>query len=1014
MYKLRQIKKHIVSLIVALLFFTMIAPVLAQTNNADETVIDRVSLVTQQISLLKNRLSQAQLELNKLQKNNDQISQMALNRASKNIVDKASLDISVAKSNLDSLNIELADSQQNSNWLEKNIQEIENQLNVLGVFRLKLAPNETAHINEYRADLTYQRKLLQLEKIRTKYLQEILDIANTILSLKKEKYNQINALLKSRKMVHVKQQQVKDELAYQEQQNKWLGQLNVLYARLAKVDPAKSKSDYAAIERDIFYANESANYAYVQSLIARYKDQIQQMKLTVLKSNSISLLNEIGNQVQTVAKQISRLEAVLGSRISVLEQHINFLSTRKSSNKPFQVYIQKLKQLQVQYKASDTALVALNQNLTDFRKTLDQALQSELSSRQGLPIFSLKMLLDLGKEILLLPALTFQVVKSLSTHLINAFQSATMMAWVLFGIIEVILIAVVSFLRKQLSRLLEHKSQWRERLNSQWLSLQCLKRNFIDLAVIGNAIGIMYFLDIPQQNYMFVIYLSLVWLAFKSIMTISRICLIETTHDTTGHDVRLYRRLKWIILIGCIITAFTVFIHQLPLIYELKTLFDRLFLFLLMIVSLLLLRSWDVVPNLILSHIESKHPYLQKSIRLFGILVPILLFGNSVIGLIGFVNLVMTVSWYEGIFLFVLIGYLVLRGLLSDAMEHTSRLMIQYVNNGWLWTEAFLKPIDKVLRITLFLIAWAVLFLLYGWDKQSPIVERLTRLLNYQLSSVVPTITPLSIIELFVVISVFYWTAKWTREFVYRLLFSRTQDMGIRNSIAILSQYCVVVLAVFICLKVLGIDLRALTFVSGMFAFGIGLGLRDLANNFVTGFLLLFERPIRVGDIINVNEVEGEVTHIGSRAVTIRTWDHMELVVPNSEFFSKSFINWTANDNIIRSIVHIKISRFDNPHAIKVIIQNILANHKEILKDPIPVVYLKEINDTVMDFELRYYINIRQVLSRVSVMSSVLLAIWDAFAQHGIKPPYPLHEILLKNDIPTINLSLPPTSTNEN
>src|SRR5690606_26416806 len=123
-------------------------------------------------------------------------------------------------------------------------------------------------------------------------------------------------------------------------------------------------------------------------------------------------------------------------------------------------------------------------------------------------------------------------------------------------------------------------------------------------------------------------------------------------------------------------------------------------------------------------------------------------------------------------------------GLLSDGMEQLSRLLIQYVNNGWLWTEAFLKPLDKILRIALFLLAWVVLFLLYGWDEQSPIVERFTRLLHYQLIKALnTTITPLSVIKLCIVLSVLYWTAKWTREFVYRMLLSRTKDMGIRNSI---------------------------------------------------------------------------------------------------------------------------------------------------------------------------------------------------------------------------------------
>jgi potassium efflux system protein len=299
-----------------------------------------------------------------------------------------------------------------------------------------------------------------------------------------------------------------------------------------------------------------------------------------------------------------------------------------------------------------------------------------------------------------------------------------------------------------------------------------------------------------------------------------------------------------------------------------------------------------------------------------------------------------------------------------------------------------------------------VLFLLYGWDKQSPIVERLTRLLHYQLAHVLnTTITPMSIIELFVVISVFYWTAKWTREFVYRLLLSRTKDMGIRNSIAILSQYSVILLGGFICLRVLGVDLSALAAIAAMFAFGIGLGLRDLANNFACGFLILLERPLCVGDIVNISGIEGEVTHIGSRAVTVRTWDYMELVVPNAEIFNKSFTNWTAKNNTVRSVVHIKVSRYDNPHEVKIIIQNVLAANKDVLKDPEPEVYLKDMSDTLLDVEIRYFVNIRHVKSRTSVVSAVLMTIWDEFAMHGIKPPYPQQEIVLRRGPPRIGWS---------
>ena len=112
-------------------------------------------------------------------------------------------------------------------------------------------------------------------------------------------------------------------------------------------------------------------------------------------------------------------------------------------------------------------------------------------------------------------------------------------------------------------------------------------------------------------------------------MVIARICLIETTHHTAGHDVKLYYRLKWMIIISGSIVALTVFVHQLPLIYELKMLCDQLFLLFLMVFSLLLLRSWHIVPSLILSQMETQHPYLKNSIRLIGILIPLLLTAHS-------------------------------------------------------------------------------------------------------------------------------------------------------------------------------------------------------------------------------------------------------------------------------------------------------------------------------------------------------------------------------------------------
>ena len=136
----------------------------------------------------------------------------------------------------------------------------------------------------------------------------------------------------------------------------------------------------------------------------------------------------------------------------------------------------------------------------------------------------------------------------------------------------------------------------------------------------------------------------------------ARLCLVETVHDRDGHDVRLYYRLKWSFIVGGVITALTVFIHQLPLIFEVKDLFDRLFLLFLSIVSVFLLRSWEVLPGLVLPHIDARHTYVKRVVRLLGALVPLILLVNSAIGLFGFVNFVLTISWYESIFLIIMVA----------------------------------------------------------------------------------------------------------------------------------------------------------------------------------------------------------------------------------------------------------------------------------------------------------------------------------------------------------------------
>lgn len=976
----------------------------ARAETADELAshdvnLDKKKVVAQQIELTKNRYAQAQVELANLQVQLDKHAFLtSAEHVNKQWLDWARVDIDSAKSNLDGIEIELTESQHSVSLIEKNIQELEEQINALNIFGLKIIRNTEPDLKGLQTHLAFQKTLLELEKSHLNYLQKLQKTADKILQLYDAEYMRIEALLKSRTMMQLKERQAKSEIDYQQQQSVWLQQLNKLYAELAAAGRAHvSKRTYSNLEDQIFYANENVNFIYLQMLVARYQDELQQLDSSISRSTSRTLLNKVSDQAVALLKQFERVNNLLTARIAILEKRKQFLA---QDNLKDPTYLTNLTALENQYKTALINVDALNKTLVHIQVVLDKAMKQELSARQGFLGFGAKTWLDLCSQFLLVPSLTLQIVKNLAQLVAASFDAASAVWWGSLLAFEIAWLGLfyifMRFFEKILLGMPDHALG---HISLKWLSLKLIHRHLIDIAVLGNIFWFFVYCDIPFQNFGFIIYVGLVWLVFKAAITIARLCLVETVHDSAGHDVRLYHRLKWTLLVGGAVTMLTVFLYQLPLL-EMQNLFYRLFLLFLVIVSLFLLRARQVFLNLILLHIDEHRTYFRRVVRLLTVLVPLVLLVNSIIGFFGFINFVLSVYWYEGIFLIVLAVYLLIRGFLGDLMEYLSYLLIRHVTNGWLWTEAFLKPIDKILRILLFLSAWVGLFFLFGWDKQPVIVANLNKFLHYHVVDFLSTsITPLSLLELVIIISLLYWTARWTREFVYRFLLSRTKDLGVRNSIAILSQYTMILIVILIGLRVLGIDIRALTFIATAFAFGVGLGLRDLANNFACGFLLLFERPLRVGDTVSVNGIEGDVMHIGGRAVTIRTWDHMELVVPNAEVFSKTFINWTAKDYIVRSVVTVNVNRQDDPHAIQALIYQVLADHKDVLSDPAPEVFLKELAGDLIEFEVRYYVNLRQVKSRIAARSDVLMTLWDAFKQHGIQPPYH-HQVYIESNNP--------------
>jgi potassium efflux system protein len=168
-----------------------------------------------------------------------------------------------------------------------------------------------------------------------------------------------------------------------------------------------------------------------------------------------------------------------------------------------------------------------------------------------------------------------------------------------------------------------------------------------------------------------------------------------------------------------------------------------------------------------------------------------------------------------------------------------------------------------------------------------------------------------------------------------------------------------------------------------------------MAKNFISGLLLLIERPLRSGDTVQIGTQVGEVTHIGIRSLTVQTWDNMEVIIPNSDVISNAFTNWTHSDNVVRTVLMIG-ARYDaDPHLVKRVISRVLENHTDVLSDPEWLVLFWEFGESAVTFRVQYFTDFFKS-NILEVRNEVLFGVWDGFKEAGIGIPYPQRDLHIK------------------
>lgn len=204
-----------------------------------------------------------------------------------------------------------------------------------------------------------------------------------------------------------------------------------------------------------------------------------------------------------------------------------------------------------------------------------------------------------------------------------------------------------------------------------------------------------------------------------------------------------------------------------------------------------------------------------------------------------------------------------------------------------------------------------------------------------------------------------------------------------------------VTFALLIAVTASGIDLSLLAVFSGAVGLGVGFGLQKVISNLFSGMLLLMDKSIKPGDIIELqNGVFGWVEHMGARYTEIVTRDNKSYLVPNEDFVTHQVVNWSHGDTLVRLETNFRVHLDSDPHLVKKIAEEAAVRPERVVAEPKPQCHLIEFGDSSLNFVLRYWIKDAEK-GVINMRGAVMLALWDAFRDHGIKIPYPHREVYL-------------------
>ena len=258
------------------------------------------------------------------------------------------------------------------------------------------------------------------------------------------------------------------------------------------------------------------------------------------------------------------------------------------------------------------------------------------------------------------------------------------------------------------------------------------------------------------------------------------------------------------------------------------------------------------------------------------------------------------------------------------------------------------------------------------------------------------TVTLMSLVVFILLLTMFVMGASYLKKILRdRILPRFVQDEGLQYTLARMSQYSVVVIGILVSFQFLGVDFTGLAVIFGFLSVGIGFGLQNITSNFISGLIVLFERPISVGDRVVVNGIEGDIEEINIRATKVKTLENISIIVPNSDFVSKDVINYSHGDPTFKLIIDVGVAYDSDLDLVLQALDEVASESSSVMKRRKHDVHLRSFGDSAWNMKLIVWVP--NVKNRYTVQNELNQAIVRKFNERGIEIPFPQRDVHIKS-----------------